>query len=177
MKKYLLAVCLALLQLGALAAEPSAESIERLLEASQGQRQIEAILKQLDGVMRGSFESAIDMRSLTPERRESAQRFFRSFAEKMGPLITEELSWERMKQTLVQIYRESLSQEEVDGLIEFYAGPLGRALIEKMPLITQKSIAMMQQRMPALVERIGRAAQETAREFKAELSRRPPTPS
>ncbi len=60
-----------------------------------------------------------------------------------------------------EIYQESFSQEEIDGLIAFYASPAGRAYIDKMPLVMQKTMTVMQSRMPAMIERM-RAAREKA---------------
>ncbi|TXJ28877.1 MAG: DUF2059 domain-containing protein [Chitinophagaceae bacterium] len=40
---------------------------------------------------------------------------------------------------MVPIYSKHFTDEEVVGLIEFYKGPLGKKIVEKIPLITQES--------------------------------------
>jgi uncharacterized protein len=39
---------------------------------------------------------------------------------KLIPITREELSWAKMRPAMVEIYKESLTQEDVDGLATFY---------------------------------------------------------
>jgi hypothetical protein len=94
------------------------------------------------------------------------------FAEKMDKIVAEELSWTRMKAFSLQIYRESFTQKEVEDLIAFYESPTGQAFVAKMPVVTQKSIALMQQRMVPMMDRIQTAAKETVSEFQAQQTLR-----
>ena len=174
MNKILVTLCLTLLQPFALATEPSAESIARLLAVSQNQKLMEGMLQQVDGIIRKGFEQAIDAQNLDPGHRQAAEHAFRAFSQRMAPILAEEFSWERIRSMTEQIYRESFSQEEIDGLIGFYSSPLGRTLIEKMPAVMQKSISAMQQRMPALMQKMQIVARETAEEFRAEQARTKP---
>ena len=159
-----------LLQPLAQAAEPSAESIARLLAVSQNQKLMEGVLQQLDGMIRNGFEQAIDAQSLDPEQRRTAERAFRAFSLRIAPILAEDFSRERIHSMTEQTYRESFSQEEVDGLIGFHGSRLGRTLIEKMPAVMQKSISLMQ-RMPVLMQKVQAVAHESAEEFRAEQAR------
>jgi hypothetical protein len=153
------------LQTVAYAEEPSASSLERLLEVTQAQRMTETIVQQVKGSMRPMFEQAIGARKLAPEERRKADQFMARFAEKMDTIMADELSWTRMKAFTIEIYREAFTQNEVNDLIAFYESPSGKAFVSKMPVVTQKSIALMQQRMVPMMERIEAAAKETVAEF------------
>ena len=52
---------------------------------------------------------------------------------RVNAVIREELSWARLKPDFAAIYAETFSQHEIDGLIAFYQGPIGSALVAKMP--------------------------------------------
>jgi hypothetical protein len=68
---------------------------------------------------------------------------------------------------LRQIYQESFTQEEIDGLIAFYESPAGVAFVEKMPFAMQKSMSIMQSRMAPMMEKIKAAMKEAIAEPKA----------
>ena len=69
-----------------------------------------------------------------------------------------------LKPKIAGIYRETFSQEELDGLIAFYESPVGRAYIAKMPVAMAKTMAMSQQQMQSLMPRLKAIADEARRE-------------
>ena len=174
MKALLLAFALAALQVPALAQQPSAASLERLLEVTQAQRMTDTVLQQVDAAMKPMFDQALGARNLSPEDRRKAEQFMASFSVKMKAIMAEEMSWAKMKDFSLQIYRESFTQKEVDDLIAFYESPSGRAFVEKMPVVMQKSMQVMQQRMGPMMARIQAAARDATKEFQAQ---NPPAPA
>jgi len=89
------------------------------------------------------------------------------FTDKVAQLMQEELAGPSMKEATISVYKESLSQKEVDDLIAFYESPTGRIVIEKMPMIAQKTMAAVQSRMAPIMARMGALAQQAAQELKA----------
>lgn len=159
--------------LPALAAEPSAASIERLLEVTQAEKLTASVLTQVDVVMARTFEQAVEFNRLKPEEQQQARLALEKLAARMRPILAEELGWHRMKPVNVDIYRSTFTQDEVDGLIAFYESPAGRALVEKMPQVMQRSMALLQQRMGPMMQKVGQAAQEIAAELKAQQAKTP----
>jgi hypothetical protein len=164
----LLAALALALPLCGLAAEPSARSLERLLEVTQAQRLVESVRKQVDGMMGPMFEQALGNSQLTPGQQREAQAHFRRYTERFNGILDEELSWARLKDMQMQVYRESFTQEEIDGLIAFYESPAGKVFVEKMPQVMQRSMALMQQRMGPILLRVEAVARETAAELRAQ---------
>jgi hypothetical protein len=78
--------------------------------------------------------------------------------------MKQELSWQKLKPLYVQIYRESFEQEEVDGLVAFYASPAGKAMLDKMPTVMQKSMAITQPLMQSLIPKMKSAMEEAMSE-------------
>src|SRR5262249_25615685 len=84
--------------------------------------------------------------------------------------MKEALKWDDLKQMYFQIYSESFTQEEVDGMLAFYESPAGKAVIKKMPVVMQKSMTQVQQRILPLVQKSVEeaVAMQKAREKKKE---------
>ena len=59
-------------------------------------------------------------------------------------LLAERLSYEKAKPLYVQLYSDLFTEEEIDGILTFYRSPAGKAIIEKMPLMMQRLMPMMQ---------------------------------
>lgn len=169
--KFILTVVLSLfVSCAAFAAPPSDSSLERLLDVTGAQNLTQSMRKQFDNMMGPMFDQAINAKNLTPEKRKEAERFLKIFSAKVSKIMDEEMAWDRLKGDYMQIYRESFSQKEVNDLIAFYESPTGRAFVQKMPIVMQKSMVLMRQRLGPMVQKIQQAAQETAAEFKQDAA-------
>ncbi|MBO9573962.1 MAG: DUF2059 domain-containing protein [Chitinophagaceae bacterium] len=56
-----------------------------------------------------------------------------------------ELSSDNLVNMIVPIYDKHFTEEDIKGLVAFYESPLGKRMIEKLPLIMQESMAAGQQ--------------------------------
>lgn len=166
MKKILVSICITLMPFAGYAAEASRESIEVLLELTHMQQVIEEMIPQMETIMKSTIDQSLDLQKHSPEERQKAKAFAEAFTKKMVPILKGQLDWQKMKEIYAPIYRDSFSQEEIDGLIAFYASPAGKAFTAKMPLVMKKSVAAVQQIMGPMLQEIRKAAAETAKEFK-----------
>ena len=87
-------------------------------------------------------------------------------------LFREEMSWQKLEPIYLRIYRDSLTQDEVDGMIGFYQTPAGRALIRKMPLILQNTMREMEGMMYPLMAKMKQIMDDTQRELSAGREKR-----
>lgn len=133
----------------AIAATPTTDSIDKLLTLMQTEKMAGSVFQNMDAIMKGSMDQAIP-KPVTPEMQQAIDKF------RVGMLqtIKEELSWEKMHPVYVQIYQESFTQDDIDGLINFYASPAGQSFVEKMPIVMQKSMSLMQARMGPIMQRM-----------------------
>ena len=163
MRNLLISLCIVFSLNAANAAAPSDESIEGLLTAMRAEKTMEAVFANLDQVMRQSMAAATQGQTPSAEQ----QRIFDSTASRFVQILRDEMSWANMKPLYVQIYRESFSEEEIAGLVAFYKSPAGVAYIEKMPVVLQKSMTIMQTRMGPMMEKMKVAVQQAVEEAKA----------
>lgn len=147
----------ALLCLPAQAAEPTAESVEELLRVTQSESMVEALYGQFEGGMRAGMQQAVAGQRLSEKQQSILDNAPREFA----AVLREELAWAKIKPVYVGIYRESFTQEEIDGMLAFYKSPVGQAFVRKMPQVMQRSSQVMQVLAAPMAEKM-RAAMERA---------------
>ncbi len=145
------------------AAPPSIESIETLLVVTRSEKMLDSILPVMDQMMRAGMLEATKGKTMTPEQ----QRLLDVLPGKLTQMMREEINWSQLRPMYVQIYQESFTQEEVDGLVAFYKSPAGEALVNKMPAVAQKSMSAMQGRMGAMMQKVNKIVQEAIEEARA----------
>ncbi len=79
---------------------------------------------------------------------------------KIMDLVKQKMSWDKLRPQYVKLYDETYSAEEIDGILAFYQSPAGRAMLDKMPVILSKSIAIAQGMMGDIVPDIQRILRE-----------------
>ena len=72
-----------------------------------------------------------------------------------------------MRPVYIQIYQESFTQEEIDGMIAFYQSPAGAAFVRKMPVVMEKSMRIMQVRIAPMMERMKAVMAQSIAEARA----------
>lgn len=161
MKALALLACALFLSTSVFAQNASQESIDKLLKVSNAEQMVTSIHTQLDTSMKAAMTQALK----SSDAGADAEKYAEAFAKKMSEEVKAELSWEKMRDLYRQIYAESFTQEEVDGLVAFYESPAGKAFVAKMPVVMQKSMQLMQQRMGPMVERLQKSLQDTVIEL------------
>ncbi|AMP12966.1 DUF2059 domain-containing protein [Collimonas pratensis] len=138
------------------AASPSDASIEELLNSMHAEKIMDLMLPAIDKSMHQSMAMATEGKTLSAKQ----QQILDASTAKMMALMKDEMSWDKMHPMYVQIYRESFTQEEIDGLVAFYKSPAGVAYINKMPAVMQKTMGLMQTRMAEMIPKMKAAIQQ-----------------
>lgn len=163
MKRLILAFALACTTAFAADNVPSDASIHELLNVTDAPKMIDAMAGQIDGMMKGMIAQAAQGQQVTPAQQAAIDKFQNGV---IG-IVRAELTWEKLEPMYLSIYRESLTQEEVDGMLAFYKTPAGQAVIKKLPLIVQKSMAQMPAMMNSMMQKVQALSQEFSAEMKA----------
>jgi len=177
MKKALLTVLLTLSPLFSFAQTPVIRpDIEELftvmrLEKTM-QNSMDQAMKMIPKMSAGM--TAQTLSQLPPAKAEQFKARSQKIQEKTMALVHEEMSWEKMKGPMAQVYAESLTPEEVQGMIAFYKSPAGQAFLDKQPVIMQKSMALSQKMMMGLMPKLQAMIQAETAEMMKEAT---PTPT
>jgi len=80
---------------------------------------------------------------LTPE----AGKAMGQYQDKVALVMSDAIGWERLKPACVQLFAETYTESELDGILAFYKSPPGQAMVAKNPLLMSRASEIMQQRM------------------------------
>ena len=144
-------------------APPSEASIRQLMDVMQAQKLVDGMTGQLNGMILKSAEQANEGRPLDAEEKKIVEQGVVRLAE----LIKQQLAWSQMEPMMIDVYRKSFSQKEVDDLITFYKSPSGQAVIQKMPMVMQQTVAQSQTRMQAMLPQIRQIDADMVKELQA----------
>lgn len=131
----------------AIAEEPLAEDVssfeERLTKASNimNLMNFEKMINESMEVQQGAISEM--MRQQMSTMGEEIDEEFIQFQSKTFKEMYDEIDWEPIKQGMSEAYAEVFTKDELVGISNFYSTPAGRATIEKMPDIQQKTMQVM----------------------------------
>ncbi len=153
MSKLILFATLALLSINVFGQQQShTDAAKQLLDLMNADQSIEQAYGQMYSQLSGMAEQL----GITEDQRP----MFESYLERMVVVMKEELSWERMEPFVIDAYVSVYSEEELKGLSEFYASPIGQKFVAKMPELMQATMEMTQKMMGELIPRITEIQQE-----------------
>lgn len=156
-----LALCLVS---GVAMAEPAHEnSIDELMDATNIRHMLDNMNTQYDEIMSMMIQEALDGHKPTPAQQEVIDRM----KKRMMGVMQDTMSWEKIQPLYVKIYQDSFSEEEVRGMIAFYKSPAGKAVVEKMPLVMQRSMDVMKPLMQEMFPKM----KQIGEDFSAEMAK------
>jgi hypothetical protein len=141
---------------------PSDASIDQLLTLTNARQLLDQMKAQVDSMIAAGMHAAQQGQALTPERQAVLDRM----KSKMAAVITESLSWESLEPIYIRTYRASLTQDELDGMIAFYASAPGQAYIHKIPVIMQNVMVEMQGMLKPMQDKLAEIQKQTIQELK-----------
>ena len=131
---------------GAVADEPGHRATaERYLEETNVPTRLTALIHQV----RAKQIAALEKWYVPSETRNPAK----TYIDQATKLLSEELSWERLKEDFIGAYVAVYSQVELEQLIGFYQSPLGKKYLEKRPQLVAAGLEITERRLRALVPR------------------------
>ena len=138
------------------AAPASTASVERLLVVTKTESVLDAAQANVQTAMRQSMMQGRGDRPISADE----QKAMDATIAKVAALLKDQLSWARMKPEYVRLYVETFDQDEIDGLLAFYQTKAGKAMVNKMPIVVQKSVALTQTQMQNLMPKMMAIMQE-----------------
>jgi hypothetical protein len=162
MKSIVMLIAATLLSFSAAAQQASDATVERLMAVTRAEKLVETMSGSMDQVMDAAIKAAVT-EPLSPEQ----QRKLDASLAKIKEAVHAEFTWDRLKPRYMKLYKETFTDEEILGLIAFYESPAGQALLAKMPLLMQKSIALSQEQMKTMIPRMKSAVEDAVVQAKA----------
>jgi hypothetical protein len=137
--------------------KPTEASIRELMSIMQSRKLFDATMKQIDAMMQASMRQVLAGQALSQKQEEILDEM----RSKMVTLVNDEMNPEIFEPMLIDIYKNSFTQQEIDGMRVFYKTDAGKALIDKMPVVMQQSMETMQRRMAVFMPKLQELQRET----------------
>jgi hypothetical protein len=141
----------------------SEKSINELMTVSGAHAMLDKTMIQMETMMHEAMNQGTAGQPLNDEQK----KIMSDMSSGMVNLLREQMSWDTLQPIMVDIYRKSLNQSDVDGMLKFYKSPAGQALIAKMPIIMQNMMTTMQERMKTMMPKVQQLVRETTERIQA----------
>ncbi len=152
-----------LLSFSAFASTPSDASLNELLAVTNVQRMLADMDAQTNQMMNGVLQQSMQGKQIN----EAEKKALNNMKNRMTALLKAEYTWEKVKPHFMKIYRDSFTQDEVNGMIAFYKTPAGKAVVNKMPVVMEKTMVYTQSIMQGVMPQMQKIQQDFIAEMKA----------
>lgn len=142
------------------AAPPSDESLLKMMNGLQLQTTLDQMVLQMDSGMKSALKESLKGRELNPLQTAELG----TLQSKMSATIKEDLSFAKVKDVYLQVYRETFTQDEVNGINAFLASPAGRAMLAKIDPASKKATTLLRERMGPTLQKIKTLQEQFIRE-------------
>ncbi len=88
-----------------------------------------------------------------------------SYQAKANAALDKAVGWEQIKPDMIDLYTRNFDEQELQALIEFYQSPLGKKVLEKMPMLTAQSAQLTQNKLQAAVPQVNKLLAEMTAEL------------
>lgn len=131
---------------------PSDASIDTLFKVTDVEATLKASLADADEMAKNMLVNMLQ--DMGTELNEAQQKVVGDGVDKMMIVWTDMFGWDALKPSMVKVYKELYTQEEVDAMIEFYQTPVGRSIISKQAQATKRVTNLMTEGMQKAVLKI-----------------------
>jgi uncharacterized protein len=145
------------------APKPTEESVKQLFEAMHTSSLIDTYMTQIEGTVRASMQQAAAGQRPNAQQ----QKILDDLGAKIVALVKEELNWTKIEPEMVEVYRNTFTQAEMEGMLKFYRSETGRAVVAKLPTAITQSMQGVQDHMKELTPKILQLEKDTSAQLKA----------
>jgi TonB family protein len=159
------AILLSILNPTAYADEASKKVItEELLQTMKVDQMTKTISDQMWSMMKQQFSQMGASDDMMP--------ILKKYSDKLSDIREKYLSWQVIKDDCVSIYMQTYTETELKGMLTFYKSPVGQSVTDKMPMVMQRSMSIIQKHTPEMHEEIENISEEMVQEIKTEMEKK-----
>lgn len=178
--KFITRILLALFLLAPLAAhaqETTSSSkqakVEELLQLTRMDHLMSQMIDQMTARMKASADQQAATMNFTPEQK----TIYDDYQQKLNQLLASYLNWDKMKPVMVQVYSDTYTDDELNGILNFYRSPAGQAMVAKSPQLMNKTMSAMMQQMGALQPQVQQLSKDFAEKMQQKAAPTTPAPA
>lgn len=146
------------------AQQASKESVKELLKVTKSEQLIDQSSQYVHQIMASSIEQTTQGQELNAKQKKAIENFNQDIANIVN-IVKQDFTWAKLEPEMIKLYVEEFTQEEINGMLEFYRTPVGQSTINKLPIVMEKSMKIGQQQMGELAPKIMQASKKLAKEL------------
>ena len=108
---------------------------------------------------------------------ESDKRQLAEFQQRVAALVEKSMGWKELEPDIVELYANTYSEEELDGLLAFYKSPLGQTMLDKTPELMTKSTEITQRKMREVQPELNKMLEDFMKQYMSEHAKPATKPS
>lgn len=136
-----------------------------LLDALEMKATLAASMETMKTMLTGQIQQMQKQLPATAAKSPQANVFQERMIERTIKLVSEELSWDNMREPYIEVYAETLTAEEMEGLTVFFRSPVGKAYVRKQPELMQRAAAVTQKATAGMMPKIMALQAEVMKEL------------
>ncbi|MEO7030007.1 MAG: DUF2059 domain-containing protein [Acidobacteriaceae bacterium] len=176
--KFITRILLALFLFAPLAAHaetPSSKQAkaEELLQLTHMDHMMTQMLDQLSARMKSTADEQAANMHMTPKQK----IIYDDYQQKLNQLLAGNLTWDKMKPIMVQVYSNTYTDQELDGILNFYRSPAGQAMVAKSPELMTKTRTAMMDRMGSLQSQVQQLSKDLGEKMQQAAAPATPAPA
>lgn len=102
-----------------------------------------------------------------------ARKIGEELANQIAELCQQRLTWDILKPEYAKLYSDTFTEEEVAEIAAFYRTPGGQALVNKTPLMMNRSMEIVRERITELMPEVNRLTRESLEKYEKERNAPP----
>ena len=123
-------------------APPTVDSVRQVVRLTNPQQMLDTATAQLEESFRAGLDSELGDAPPTPAQK----TIIDDMQAKLAAVMKSELNWQNFEPAVIDMYRQTFTQREINGMIAFYKSDAGAAMLAKLPRLSQSMMQMMQER-------------------------------
>ena len=97
-----------------------------------------------------------------------AQQIGRDLAPPLAALCPRRLNWEKLKPAYAKLSTDTFTEEEVSAILMFYRTPAGQALVDKTPMMMNRSMEIVQEQIALLMPQVNQLTRDYLEKYQKE---------
>lgn len=143
--------------------------IDELFTLTKANQMVDQMLSQMSATIKAQADQQTANAHLTPEQQKLADQF----QARTQQILQQSVSMDHLKPILVQVYMDTYTEDEIDGILTFYRSPAGQAFLAKTPQLLTRTITLMQEQMADVQPQF----QQAAKDFADGMAKTKPSPT
>lgn len=130
--------------------------IEEMFTLTKVNQVFDGMLTQMSAAAKAAADQQAASQNLTPEQ----QKLTEQFQARTQAIVQQYLSLDHLKPLIVQVYMDTYTEDEIDGILAFYHSPAGQAFLAKTPQLMTRTVELMQTQMADVQPQLQQAAKD-----------------